>query len=1123
MSRDRFAIGLFLLVILAGVARARGDSPSPLAIDVDARDISRRLLHTTITIPCRPGKLHLWYPKWIPGTHGPYGPVQNIGGLRLETADGKAISWKRDDVDLYRVTCEVPAGCSAVRARLDYICNEAANHAMGHLSAGNRSLAVINWNTCVLYPEVAGSPELPVRLSLRLPEKWRHASALKTDEVKDGRIVFQVRSLYDVLDSPLIAGEHLHTFKLDTGRFPQAFLHLASESPSALKLPAKVVDHYSRVVREACTLFGTAHYAEYHFLVTCSDDLGYLGLEHHASCLNGVKERDLIDDARRKDWVANLLPHEYAHSWCGKFRRPAGMCTPDFHTPQKMRLLWVYEGLTMYLGDVLMVRSGLIDAGEYRDMLAWTIGNLKLREGRRWRSLEDTAVASYLLRAPSANWEDLRRGQDYYQEGLLIWLEVDAILRDLSKGKHSLDDFCKRFMGRLPAQKLGAPANRSAPVVPYELPEILKILHELADHDWEAFFQRRVSAPQETLPLDVVGRLGYRLHFTDKPSQYLKYLEKRDKTPTVSARDSLGLLFNGDGKILHVYPGTVAAKAGLVSGAQVQGVNGKKFSAQSLQAALEDSPTLGKIDLLVLERDRFRTITLAYADGPRYLELVRAPARPDHLAAILKPRVGHVSKVPRGASDLDRKILAAAENGSEIMANLSYLCDMIGPRLTGSAALKKGNEWTAGKMKAYGLTNVHLEPWPLPEGWRRGHARGRVIEPDNGRALSLASFGWAPGTGGTVQGDVVILKAKKPADLAAYKGKLKGAIVLAGPPGKLRPLAEIERPDDGIPSHATVPPKKPISTEERLAFLRALRDFMSREQPAALLMDANKHLGLLTTTGAWGTWLGDPDDVRPSALNRFPWLFVAHEHYAMLYRLAGRPAPARTRVELDVANTFVPGPVAVYNTVGEIRGSEKPGEFVIIAAHLDSWDLAQGALDNGAGSVVVLEAARILARSGAKPKRTIRFILFTGEEQGLHGSQAYVKAHKAELPYTSVCLVHDNGTGKVDGLRWMGRPYLRPILEKELGFLKELGVQQFHARGGIGSDHASFDKAGVPGGQCKQEIAGYRFAHHSQADTIELAQEPDLIQGAEVLALAALRFANMDGLLPREEKKSSGR
>jgi carboxypeptidase Q len=461
------------------------------------------------------------------------------------------------------------------------------------------------------------------------------------------------------------------------------------------------------------------------------------------------------------------------------------------------------------------------------------------------------------------------------------------------------------------------------------------------------------------------------------------------------------------------------------------------------------------------------------------------------------------------AAELDKTIITTAKETSQVMANLAYLSDMIGPRVTGSAALKRANACAAEKMKEYGLTNVRLEPWSIPEGWERGYATGRIIEPDNGRVLSLASYAWYPGTPGKVQGDVVYLQAKTLKELEQYKGKLKNAIVLTAPPTKLAPWEEIEKPGATIFGFRK---KGEKATEDIAAFQKARDEMLHKEGVAVLLRDAGKHFGLLFTSGGWA------GKDRISAVNRLPTAALAHEHYELLYRLATRPAPAVTRAEIEIANKFIPGPIVVHNTVGEIKGSEKPDEFVVVGAHLDSWDLGQGTLDNGAGSMVVLETARILAGCGVVPKRTIRFVLFTGEEQGLHGSRAYLQQHKDELAKTSAALVHDTGTGKVLGLGWFGRPALKPILESELAVLKDLGVTDVHVRAGGGSDHVTFDGAGVPACMMRQEIAGYRFGHHSQADTLTLAREPNLIQGAQVMAVTAMRIASLEGLLPREKK-----
>jgi hypothetical protein len=467
------------------------------------------------------------------------------------------------------------------------------------------------------------------------------------------------------------------------------------------------------------------------------------------------------------------------------------------------------------------------------------------------------------------------------------------------------------------------------------------------------------------------------------------------------------------------------------------------------------------------------------------------------------------------ARALDRRIIAEARKDSQVLAALTHLSDHIGPRLTGSDALNRASLWAAEEMKRRGLSNVRLEPWVAPEGWQRGSASARLVEPSNGRALAVASMGWRPGTQGKVVGDVVILKARTLKELAAYRGKLKGAIVLSGEPTKVRPLDQIDR--QGPLGRAIVPQR---AGRPDLASMREMRrargEFLAKEGVAAVLQDAGKPLGLLVTTGGW------EGSERPSTRHKFASLFVAHNHYEMLYRLASRPAPARTRLELEVSNTFVPGPLKVFNTVGEIPGSEKPDEYVVVA-HLDSWDLGQGTTDNGTGTAVVLEAARILARCGTRPRRTIRFVLFTGEEQGLHGSRAYVAQHKAELSKTSVCLVHDTGTGRVIGIGAGGRPAVQAIFESELSALLGLGVTDFRRRSLGGSDHASFDRAGVPGMMFNQEPAGYFLSHHTEADTLDRAREADLIQGAQVMAVAAMRLANLDGLLPREKQPGGPR
>jgi predicted metalloprotease with PDZ domain len=623
-------------------------APAPtLKIEIDARDLPRRLVHSKIQVPCEPGKLKLWYPKWVPGTHGPLGPVQNVGGLRVETADGKILKWQRDELEPFRVECDVPDGVREVTVFLDTICNEPAAQAAGYLTFGNNLVGIFNWGTCVMYPEGFPCDDIQATLSLRLPARWKFATALKSEASKDGLATFQTVSLTDLADCPLIAGEHLRSIPLTTGPFPPAFLDVISESKEALNLSPNVIELYSRVVREAGKLTGICHYPNYHFLVTCSDDLGYLGLEHLTSSINGVRERDLIDDASRKGWVANLLPHEYIHSWCGKFRRPAGMCTPDFHTPMKTRLLWVYEGLAEYLGEVLMVRSGLLNLDEFRERLASTVRSLSHHEGRRWRSLEDTGAASYMLRAGSPNWAGLRRDQDYYFEGMLVWMEADAIIRERTHGKKSLDDFCRKFLGG---------NATTAKVVLYELADIVKDLKELADFDWESFLLKRVAQPLDELPLEVLSRCGYKVQYS--PVVPGEQMSRQNRgAGGVSALDSIGMSCGADGTITEIMAGGIGDRAGFAHGMKIIGVNNKTFSQKRLLGALEQSVKNHKIEFLLIQGEDFRTLVLDYSGGLRYLEIVRNQSKPDLLAEILKPaaeppKPEHEKKLGENAASL---------------------------------------------------------------------------------------------------------------------------------------------------------------------------------------------------------------------------------------------------------------------------------------------------------------------------------------------------------------------------------------------------------------------------------------------------------------------------------------
>ena len=623
---SRFHFSLLSAVLTATSAFAA--SPD-IRLDVDAHEISRSLLHSRIEMPATSGEFVVWYPKWIPGVHAPAGPSENMAGLRFETPKGDAITWRRDEVEMNRFILNVPAGTNRIIAKIDYICNQPSVNSSGVDSFGSSLLGVINWNTVLLYPESATIDTVKADIHLQLPAGWKFGTSLKPDgDAKADGLHFKADTLRRVVDSPLICGEHMRDVELTGKDTPPAYLHLLSESPSAIALDDKFLSQCRKLVAEAIALFGGSRWEDYHFLVVCSDHVPHNGLEHLCSSFNVVSERDLVDEKKRKNWSAYLLPHEFVHAWCGKFRRPATMVTTNFHTPERTKLLWIYEGLTQYFGEVLTVRSGIMSFEDNLPSLAGTLDYLMHQEGRRWRPLEDTATASWKLRAHSSFWSQLRRGQDYYPEGAVIWMEADALIREKTGGKKTLDDFAKKFFA--------ADRAKQPIVVPYELSEVIADLKELADVDWDKFFADRTAKTEESLNLDFFPKtLGYRLQYDATPSARAK--EREAESKGVSATDSIGLSASDDGRISSIVPGLPADKAGLASGMIITGVNNRKFSSQRLKDGIADSPTSRKIELLILDGDTFRNVTLDYDGGPRYLNLVRATDHPDTLAEILKP------------------------------------------------------------------------------------------------------------------------------------------------------------------------------------------------------------------------------------------------------------------------------------------------------------------------------------------------------------------------------------------------------------------------------------------------------------------------------------------------------
>src|SRR5882724_10775442 len=460
-----------------------------------------------------------------------------------------------------------------------------------------------------------------------------------------------------------------------------------------------------------------------------------------------------------------------------------------------------------------------------------------------------------------------------------------------------------------------------------------------------------------------------------------------------------------------------------------------------------------------------------------------------------------------GFAAADAQILSEIRDHSEAMPNLEYLSDNIGPRLTGSPQLKQANDWTADQMKKYGLVNVHLEPWTIAHSWTRGTARARIVAPTE-HALTIASAGWAPGTPGAVRGPVAYVDAKTKEDLAKFRGKLKGAVVIYQEPASLSPPKPEDVNEEYFRPMQAPPPVKgqpapPSPFAALIEMARARNEFFKQEGVAAVLRDSNKPHGLLNMTGVGGEKFD---------IGAIPSAFITGEGYRLLWRML-KHGPVT--VELEISNTIGEKPMEVYNTVGEIRGSEKPDEVVILGAHLDSWDLGTGSTDNGTGSMAVLEAARALAKLGLKPKRTIRFVLFTGEEEGLVGSKRYVDAHKNDLEKIFGVLVHDTGTGRVLTLGLHDNYQDREIVDQVLAPLSELKLLEPSMVRAFGTDHLSFDEVGVPGFFCIQDRAEYNLTHHSQSDTFDKVWKDDLNQGAEVLAAWAYNTANLPEMLPR--------
>ncbi len=615
----RIAAALLATLCLALPAHALD-----FTLSVDARETGRGLLHVTQSFPSKPGTLSLSYPNWIPGEHGPTGPNVDVAGLVIRAGE-TVLPWKRDAVDLNTVRVTVPSGVQHVELAFDFLLDNGTD---GFTSAAcaTEKLLLLSWNQVAFYPTGGKSDALSCQASLTLPDRWQHASALDEEAAGGAALKFKPCSFTTLVDSPVLAGRWFRTVDLSPGDSIPVRLRMACDSEEGLAIPDDQIQALRNLVREADALFGTRHYKHYDFLVTLSDHTAHFGLEHHQSSDDRGAERWWLEADLRRDH-SNLLSHEYVHSWNGKFRRPTGLATGDYHTPMQGELLWVYEGLTQYLGFVLSARSGIRTPEEGRDALARAAAEIEANRGRTWRPLVDTGTEAQKLYEARDAWAHWRRSVDFYDEGLLLWLDADVLIRRLSKGTKSLDDFCKRFHGG---------PNNGPEVKPYTLDEVVSTLNAVWPYEWATFIRQRVYETAPHAPVNGITGGGWRMSWADSlgPLQKAREVAKKQLDESYS----IGLeLKESDGSVLDVVPGTPADAAGVAPDMKLVAVNGRRFSADVLRDAIAASKQSGRVELLLENKAFFKTYLLDYRGGRRHPVITRDNGVRDFVGEVLAP------------------------------------------------------------------------------------------------------------------------------------------------------------------------------------------------------------------------------------------------------------------------------------------------------------------------------------------------------------------------------------------------------------------------------------------------------------------------------------------------------
>jgi predicted metalloprotease with PDZ domain len=599
---------------------------APVRITADLSDAPRKIYHAEIDIPVTSGVVSLTTPEWIPGNHRPTGPASDITGV-VFTANGKPLAWRRDDEDLYQFHVTVPSGVKEIHAHLDCIVT----------SRVSQKLAVLEWEKLLLYPANTPTRDIPIQPSVKVPKAWGIGTALTPTSHYDpqhptgGTTHYAVTTVEQLEDSPVIAGQYFHEFPLAPELTPKHYIDVVSDRSEDSNLRPELLAELGNLVRESWAAYGSHHYNVYHFLLTLSDVAGGEGLEHGQSSDNGVSEKAFSDNAHQLA-DADLLAHEFTHSWNGKYRRPFNLYQDTFAKMQQGSLLWVYEGLTQYMGNVLAARAGLKSQAEYRDLLAMSAANLEYKPGRQWRPTEDTAIAASILRGGNPAWSNWRRGQDYYQEGELFWLDADTLIRKQTNNSKSLTDFFHIFLAK--------GGNTGPLIVPYNRDELIHDLNQVLPYDWAAFIHQRIDNINPHADLDGIERGGYKLVFTDKPnaSEHTMATAGGRRGSGINVWYSLGLRLTNDGTILDVRWGGPADRANLAPGQKIMAIDGNIFSTDAVKDALRDAKGSSQPIHLILQADTFvSTAEINYHDGERYPVLERINGTPSYLDDITNP------------------------------------------------------------------------------------------------------------------------------------------------------------------------------------------------------------------------------------------------------------------------------------------------------------------------------------------------------------------------------------------------------------------------------------------------------------------------------------------------------